>query len=65
MALLVALHDRVGPKEIGNAINLLDRRDQRRRVNGVRDYTFQELKAALLDGVKATKARNAIAELLP
>ncbi|HKS16940.1 MAG TPA: hypothetical protein VJU16_06485 [Planctomycetota bacterium] len=64
MSLLVVLHDKVGPKAIGTAINLLDREDRRRRINKVRYYGFAELKDALLRTLKDPKARTAVAELI-
>jgi hypothetical protein len=65
MALLVALHDKAGPKAIGDAINLLDRKDKRLRINRVLYYSFAELKSALLEVCKSPDARAAIAKLLP
>jgi hypothetical protein len=66
MALLVALNDRVGAKAIGAAINELDAKDERQRVNRVRYYTFKELKKALLAGVAKDKDKlKAVGELLP
>ncbi len=65
LALLIALHDKVGPKALGEALNLLDRKDQRRRVNRVRYYTFKELREALLKSVDSPAARNVVTRLLP
>jgi hypothetical protein len=65
MALLVALHDAVGPKAIGEAINRLDAKDQRLRINRVRYYGFAGLKASLLEVVKAPDKRKRIESLLP
>lgn len=66
LALLVALHDRVGPSEIGAAINALDAEDKRTRIHRVRYYKFEELKRALLAVVaKDKEKRKAIEELLP
>jgi hypothetical protein len=65
LALLIALHDRVGPRAIGESINLLDRLNKRLRVNGVRYYTFKELKAALLRVAKKPEEKKAIATLMP
>ncbi|HEU4338660.1 MAG TPA: hypothetical protein VFS19_01210, partial [Planctomycetota bacterium] len=65
MALLIALHDRIGPKAIGAAINALDREDKRLRVNRVRYYGFAELEAALLKTLKDPKARAFVAETIP
>jgi hypothetical protein len=66
MATLVALHDRVGPKAVGDAINALDAQDERLRINGVRYYKFAELKKALLAVVAKDKdKKKAVEELLP
>ena len=66
MALLVALHDQVGAKAVGAAINALDAQDERLRVNRVRYYKFAELKEALLAGTaKDKEKRKAAEELLP
>jgi hypothetical protein len=65
MALLVALHDAVGPKAIGDAIDALDREDRRLRINRVRYYRFPELEEALLDGAKDAKRKKAIEALFP
>ncbi|MBI4583260.1 MAG: hypothetical protein HY717_04475 [Planctomycetes bacterium] len=60
LALLIALHDRVGPKAIGEAINFLDRQDRRLRINQVRYYTFKELKTGLLATLKSPESRQAV-----
>jgi hypothetical protein len=65
MALWNALHDTVGPAAIGAAINALDAKDARLRVNRVRYYTFAELRSALLETVKDEKAKARVKELLP
>jgi hypothetical protein len=65
LAVLIALHDEVGSRAIGEAINALDAKDQRLRINRVRYYTFAELKQALLDVVKDDAARKQIKALLP
>jgi hypothetical protein len=65
MALWIALHDAVGPKAIGDALNALDAEDKRLRVNRVRYYTFAELKRALLAGAKSDAVRKQISALLP
>jgi hypothetical protein len=65
MALLVALHDAVGPKAIGDAINRLDREDKRLRINRVRYYGFAEFRRALLESVKGKDKRRAVERLLP
>jgi len=48
MALLLSLHDSVGPKVIGKAINSLDALNKCRRVNQVRYYAFADFQKALL-----------------
>jgi len=65
MALLIALHDAVGPKAIGDAMNLLDRQNKRLRIKHVRYYTFRELREALLATVKEKSAKEAVAGLVP
>ncbi len=65
LALLFALHDAVGPKAVGAAINLLDAKDQRLRVNRVRYYTFRALREALLATLKRKADRDAVSRLLP
>jgi hypothetical protein len=66
MATWVALHDSVGPRAIGAAINALDAKDERQRINRVRYYTFADLKKALLaDVAKDKDKRKAVEELLP
>jgi hypothetical protein len=65
MALVIALHDTVGPKTIGAAINALDAQDKRLRVNKVRYYTFTELRDALVKLAANDKQKKAIRELLP
>jgi len=66
MAMWVTLHDLVGPKAIGAAINQLDEDDKRMRSNHVRYYTWRELKKALLAQVKKKKkAKKRLEKLLP
>ena len=65
LALLVALHDAVGPRALGDAIDLLDRADQRPRVNRVRYYSFAGLREALLEADPGPAARERVEELLP
>ena len=65
-ATFITLHDRVGPKAIGAAINALDAEDKRTRINRVRYYKFEELKKALLAVVAKDKDKQkAVEELLP
>ncbi|MFO0981432.1 MAG: hypothetical protein U1E76_06695 [Planctomycetota bacterium] len=61
LTLLIRLHDRIGGRAIGAALNALDQQDKRLRVNRVRYYTFTQLKVALLDGAKDAATRKAIA----
>jgi hypothetical protein len=65
MSLLIALHDRIGPKALGVALNALDREDKRLRVNRVRYYGFAELESALLKTLGDPKARAFVAETIP
>ncbi len=62
-ALLGALHEEVGPLAVGAAINHLDAKDRRLRINHVRYYTFRELEDGLLETVKTRKARRAVTAL--
>lgn len=62
---LVALHDGVGPRALGEAVNRLDREDRRERVNRVRYYTFREIRGALLETVREPGKRRAVESLLP
>ncbi len=64
MALWIALHDSVGPKAIGDALDLLDKEDKRLRVNRVRYYELAQLERALLTVVKDDKLRKRVKELL-
>jgi hypothetical protein len=52
LARLVGLHDALGPRAIGEALNALDTDGRHTRVNRVRYYRMDDLRAALL----ATKA---------
>lgn len=47
MALLISLHDSVGPKAMGAALNRLDEQNKEHRVNQVRYYGFAEFQKAL------------------
>jgi len=64
MALLVRLHDGVGPKAIGRALNLMDEKQMGHRINHVRYYGFKDLRSALLEVVKGKKARRKVERLL-
>ena len=61
---LVSLHDTLGPRSIGDAINLIDRRADRTRMNGVRYCTFREIRGALLEVVKDPEKRRSVETLL-
>jgi hypothetical protein len=65
MALLLGLHDAVGPRTIGEAMNLLDRQNKRLRIKHVRYYTFRELREALIATATEKKAKEAVARLIP
>jgi hypothetical protein len=60
LALLLALHDTVGPKAIGAAINYLDAQGKSFRVQHVRYYTFKEFRTALLAVLKKPEERGAV-----
>ncbi len=62
-ALFRALHEEVGPKAIGDAINYLDEKDVRRRINKVRYYTFRELEDGLLETLKKKKRKKLVKNL--
>jgi hypothetical protein len=47
MALFLALHDTLGAKTIGAALNLLDEQKKHQRVNHVRYYRLEQLRQAL------------------
>jgi hypothetical protein len=63
MALLIALHDEVGPRGIGEAINFLDREGKSRRINRVRYYTFADFKRALTATAKDPAKKKAALDL--
>jgi hypothetical protein len=48
MAMLIALHDSVGPKAIGTALNQLDVQKRCRRINHVRYYSFADFQKGLI-----------------
>ncbi|MHC5040632.1 MAG: hypothetical protein ACYTHM_25245 [Planctomycetota bacterium] len=64
LSLLIALHDGIGPKAMGTALNLLDRTDRRLRINKVRYYTFKEFKSALLKTLKSRKAKVFVTKVM-
>lgn len=63
LALLVSLHDAVGPQALGKAINALDEKDTRLRINRVRYYSFRELEKALLGSLESRKDKKAVEAL--
>jgi hypothetical protein len=65
LALLIALHDAVGPKTIGEAINELDRESQELRINLVRYYSMKEFERALLATDAGKKHKKEITALFP
>ena len=65
LSLLITLHDKVGPKAIGAAMNRLDKEDRRLRVNRVRYYTFRALEDALLKTLESPEAKSAAAAAIP
>lgn len=64
LAMLFAVHELVGPETIGAAINALDEKDKRLRINRVRYYTFDELRGALVKAEKNKKKRKTLEKLL-
>jgi len=64
LALLLALHDELGPRAIGAAINALDAKDKRLRINHVRYYSFDELEDALQDVLEDKAQKKRARELL-
>jgi hypothetical protein len=65
LAFLIALHDLVGPEAIGSAINYLDEKNTRLRINHVRYYSFRELRKGLEATIKSKKKRKAIGKVFP
>jgi len=61
---LVSLYDTIGPRALGDAINLLDRKDERTRVNRVRYCTFREIRGALLEVLEDPAQRKAVEGIL-
>ncbi len=62
MALLLTLHDSVGPKAIGAALNRLDEQKKNTRINHVRYYRFADFRKALEEVAPAPDERAAIAK---
>jgi hypothetical protein len=65
LALFIALHDKLGPKAVGDAINHLDASGQALRVQRVRYYSFRQLREALLATLKEPDRKRAAAEVMP
>lgn len=65
MAALVGLHDTVGPRAIGSALEWIESKKEERRVNRVRYFEFETLKKALLAGAKRPTDKAAIERCLP
>ena len=65
LALFVKLHEEVGPKAIGDAINFLDEEDRRLRINGVRYYAFDDLARGFEKTLKSKKQKKLVEELIP
>ncbi len=63
LALLVGLHDLVGPAAVGDALNALERGGKTRRVNRVRYYALRDLEDALVAGEAGRQKAKAIAVL--
>lgn len=63
LALLVGLHDLVGPAAVGDALNALDRGGKNQRVNRVRYYALRDFEAALVAGDAGRASAKAIAAL--
>lgn len=61
MAMFIALHDSVGPKAMGAALNQLDGQNKCRRVNHVRYYSFADFQRALTTIAPDKKAAIAAA----
>ena len=61
----IGLHDTVGPKAIGAALEWIESKKEERRVNRVRYFEFATLKKALLAGAKRPPDKAAIDRCLP
>jgi hypothetical protein len=65
MALLITLHDTVGAKMIGAALNHMEEEAMGHRINQVRYYGFGDLKEALRKVVENPEDRKEVGELFP
>ena len=63
LKLLISLHDLVGPKRIGAALNLMDEKNMGHKINQVRYYWLKDLEKALLAGSKSSAETKKIAKL--
>ncbi len=63
LRILIELHDLVGPKRIGDALNLMDEKRMGHRINQVRYYSLAEFQKALLAGTKKKKQKAKIKAL--
>ena len=63
LKLLIELHDLVGPKGIGAALNDMEAKGVGHRINRVRYYGLEDLERALLAGTKRRKTKAKIRKL--
>jgi hypothetical protein len=63
LRLLIDLHDLVGPKRIGAALNLMESKRWVRRINHVRYYTMEDFEKALLAGKPGRKKSKQLKKL--
>jgi len=63
MALLVGLHDLVGPKSIGAAVEAMNASEKGIRINRVRYYRFKDFEEALIATEKGKKKRKDVEKL--
>jgi hypothetical protein len=63
LKLLLTLHRLVGPKRIGQALNLMDEKDMGHRINHVRYYGLRDFEKALLAGSRSKAEKAKIREL--
>ncbi len=64
LALFLALHDAVGSRAIGAAVNHVDALDRRPRVNGVRYSALRDLEQGLLATLEDPPLKKAVSKLL-
>ena len=65
LRLLLDLHELVGPKKIGAALNLMDEKHMGHRINAVRYYGLADLQKALLADKASRKQKKKIKSLFP